>query len=151
MGEGGGAGKQGGSGLEGVEDGDDGREALPHGEVAWDGDDGVVGVGGLGYGRGGHHEEDQLGEREARPHAWGALPHGSEGRGWGGRHGQGARACAGRRGVAGAPRSQSPVAGGADTAGGPAGAALSVGQGGPARIFKVIGTCRQSFCNSQGV
>ena len=108
MGEGGGAGKQGGSGLEGVEDGDGGREALPHGEVAWDGDDGVEGVGVLGYGRGGHHEEDQLGEREARPHAWGALPHGSEGRGWGGRHGQGARACAGRRGVAGAPRSQSP-------------------------------------------
>ena len=107
-------------------------------------------MGGLGHGQGGRHElEDQQGERGARPHAWGALPHGSGGRGWGGRHVQGARACAGRRGVAGAPRSQSPerlcfrrydrfntspVAGGAGTAGGPADAALSGGQGGPARV-----------------
>lgn len=34
-------------------------------------------------------------------------------------------------GVVGVPHSQSPAAGGADTAGDPAGAALSGGQGGP--------------------
>ena len=98
-----------GNDPEGAEDDDGGRGALPHGGVALDGGDGVVSAGGLGYGQGGRHElEDQQGERGARPHAWGALPHGSGGRGWGGRHVQGARACAGRRGVAGAPRSQSP-------------------------------------------
>ena len=101
--------KQEGNDLEGAEDDDGGRGALPHGEVALDGGDGVAGVGGLDYGQGGRHElEDQQGERGARPHAWEALPHGSGGRGWGGRRVQGARACAGRRGVAGAPRSQSP-------------------------------------------
>ena len=92
-----------------AEDDDGGRGALPHGGVALDGGDGVVSVGDLGYGQGGRHElEDQQGERGARPHAWEALPHGSGGRGWGGRHVQGARACAGRHGEAGAPRSQSP-------------------------------------------
>ena len=98
-----------GNDPEGAEDDDGGKGELPHGGVALDGGGGVVGVGGLGHGQGGRHVlEDQQGERGARPHAWGALPHGSGGHGWGGRHVQGARACAGRHGVAEAPRSQSP-------------------------------------------